>query len=55
MSTQKWAVAVAVGEGLVILQVWAVISIVRGFPRDVLLEGIRHRIAVGHTRASRYD
>ena len=46
MSTQKLAADVAVGEGPVILQGGTVISIVRGFPRDVLLEGIRHRIAV---------
>ena len=47
ISHRRRAVDVAVGEGLVILLGGTVILIVRGSPRDVLFEGIRHRIAVG--------
>jgi len=44
--SRRRAVDVAVGVGQVILQGGTAILIVRGSPRDVLLEGIRHRIAV---------
>lgn len=47
LTRRRRVVDVAVGEGLVISQGGTAISIVRGSPRDVLLEEIPHHIGAG--------
>ena len=47
LTPRRRVVDVAVGEGLAILQGGTAISIVRGSPKDVLFEGIPHRIGAG--------